>query len=326
MEIKEYGNLTVLVAGCGSIGKRHIDILKKLGVGKIVVCDPSENALKAISDKYPDVSICTEYEKGLECNPFAVFILTPTKMHIPMAIKAIENGAHVFIEKPLSNSSEGITELKEIAQKYGKQVMVGFCMRYHKALLEAKHMLDAGRIGRLVSIRAMVGEDFPSIHPEYKEMYLCKYSGVFELVHDIDLAIWYAGLPIKEVYGSYGALSDYEFEAPDTVEMIIRFEDKCMASVHLDFFENPRRRSIELIGTEGIIIVEFASWDQAVTRVYQKNKGCWEESVMATERNDMFIDEDDEFLRLALDNKPMHCNIDEAAKSLLAVEKIYKPY
>lgn len=326
MEVKAFSSVSALVVGCGSIGKRHIDILKELGVGKIIACDPSEAALNAITDKYPDITTVTDYADGLKQKPFAVFILTPTKMHIPMAIAAIENGAHAFIEKPLSNSSEGIEELKEIAAKHGKRVMVGFCMRYHHALIEAKRMLESGKIGRLVSVRAMVGEDFPSIHPEYKEMYLSKYSGVFELVHDVDLAIWYAGLPVKEVCGLYGALSDYEFEAPDTVEMIMRFDGKCIASVHLDFFENPRRRSIELIGTDGVIVVEFASWDGSTIRVYDKKVGTWVERTIKTRRNDMFIDEDREFLERAMANLPMLCDIDEAAKSLLAIEKIYKPY
>ena len=40
------------------------------------------------------------------------------------------------------------------------------------------------------------------------------------------------------------------------------FEDRCVASVHLDFFQRPRRRQMELIGTEGVVTVEFARWDR----------------------------------------------------------------
>ena len=326
MEVSKYSSLSVLVAGCGAIGKRHIDILKQLQVGSISVCDPNKDYVKVITDKYPDIKVVESYEKGLEEKPFAVFILTPTKMHIPMAIKALENGAHVFCEKPLSNSSEGIEELRAAMKKYDRQVMVGFCMRYHKGLLLAKEMLDRGDIGRLVSIRAMVGEDFPSIHPEYKEMYLSKYSGAFELVHDLDLAIWYANQKVDSVFGVYGPFSDYEFESPDTVELLLKFENKCVATVHLDFFQTPRRRFMELIGVGGVITVEFSTWDEAIIRSYKKSEGKWNEIRMATERNDMFIDEDSEFLDLAMQNKPMKCDIDEASKSLIAIETVYKPY
>ncbi len=326
MEINRFENVSVLVAGLGAIGKRHVDILKELGVGKLFVFDPNADAVKLITKKYPDIESVDSFEDGLLKKPFAVFILTPTKMHIPMAIKALGSGAHVFIEKPLSNSSEDIDALKETMKKSGKQVMVGFCMRYHRVLLKAKEMLNRGDIGRLVSVRAIVGEDFPSIHPEYKEMYLSKYSGVFELVHDIDLAIWCADQKVKNVYSVYGAFSDYEFESPDTVEMLMEFENKCVATVHLDFFQNPRRRMLELIGVGGVITVEFSSWDEATLSIYKKSEGKWDIQKIKTERNDMFLDENREFLTLALDNKPMKCDIDEASKSLIAIEKIYKPY
>ena len=41
------------------------------------------------------------------------------------------------------------------------------------------------------------------------------------------------------------------------------FEDRCLASVHLHFFQVPRRRRMELIGTSGVIIVQFASWESS---------------------------------------------------------------
>jgi predicted dehydrogenase len=157
-------------------------------------------------------------------------------------------------------------------------------------------------------------------------MYLSKYSGAFELVHDLDLAIWYANQKVDNVYGVYGPFSDYEFESPDTIELLLSFENKCVATVHLDFFQTPRRRIMELIGVGGVITIEFSTWDEAIIRSYKKSEGKWNEIRMKTERNDMFIDEDCEFLDLAMQNKPMKCNIDEASKSLLAIEKDYKPY
>lgn len=325
MEIK-YDGLKVLVAGCGAIGKRHIEILKGLGVGEIVIFDPSEKTVSEIMTMFEGLKSVVSYEDGLKENPDAVFILTPTKLHIPMAIQAIESGAHVFIEKPLSNSSEGAEELKKAGEKYGKKIMIGFCFRYHEALLKAKSYLESGKIGRLVCIRSLMGEDFPSIHPEYREMYLSKYSGAFELVHDIDLAIWYANDEIEDVYGVYGAFSDYEFESPDTVEMLMKFKSNTTATVHLDFFQNPRRRTMELIGTEGVITIDFASWDEAYISSYQKETGKWEKEHIKTKRNDMFYDEDREFLDVVISDGRIKCTVDEALKSLMAIERIYKPY
>ena len=205
--------------------------------------------------------------------------------------------------------------------------MIGLCFRYHEALLYAKNVLNSGRIGRLVSIRSLMGENFPAIHPEYREMYLSKYSGAFDLVHDIDLAIWYANQEVVQAQGIYGAFSDHDFESPDTVELLMKFKDKCVASVHLDFFQTPRRRQMELIGTNGVITVDFASWDKAVIAIHEDDgKAIKTEDIhFATSRNDMFIAESKEFLDCALDNLPVRCTIAEALKSLRVVEQVYKP-
>lgn len=81
MEVK-YKDLKIVVAGCGSIGKRHIDVLHSMGVGKIIVCDPNTEKLSEISDQYSNIETEPDYNNALLKKPFAVFILTPTKMHL----------------------------------------------------------------------------------------------------------------------------------------------------------------------------------------------------------------------------------------------------
>ena len=322
----QISDLKVLIAGCGSIGKRHAEVLRGLGVTQLAACDPSEASRAGLQSLLPDVRLYSDYAKALQAEtPDAVFILTPTRLHLPMAVQALEAGCHVMIEKPLANTPEGTDALKALAEAKHKHVMVAFCFRYHAALLKAKAMVESGRIGRLVSIRAMMGEPFYDIHPDYLNLYYSKYSGAFELVHDLDLAIWFAAQPIVDVCGVYGSFSDMGMESPDTVEMLLRFEDRCVANVHLDFFQSPRRRQIDLIGTTGVITVKFAAWDQAELSVYTRETARWGQETIATSRNDMFAAEDREFLESMITGNPVRCTIDEALKSLKAVAAIYQP-
>ena len=322
----QIGDLKVLIAGCGSIGKRHAEVLLGLGVTRLAACDPSETSRAGLQQLLPDVRLYSDYTEALQAEtPDAVFILTPTRLHLPMATQALEAGCHVMIEKPLANTPEGTAVLKALAEARHRHVMVAFCFRYHAALLKAKAMVDNGRIGRLVSIRAMMGEPFYDIHPDYMNLYYSKYSGAFELVHDLDLAIWFAAQPIAEVCGVYGSYSDMGMQSPDTIEMLLRFEDRCVANVHLDFFQSPRRRQIDLIGTTGVITVSFASWDQAELSVYTRESAQWQRETIPTRRNDMFAAEDLEFLQCILTGNPVRCTIDEALKSLSAVASIYQP-
>ncbi|MBI5301353.1 MAG: Gfo/Idh/MocA family oxidoreductase [Chloroflexi bacterium] len=311
--------LSVLIAGCGSIGKRHARVLQRLGVRDLRACDPIAEQRDAVCAQTPSVKLYDDFDAALRAAPDAVWICTPPEMHIPMAMQAIRAGAHVFSEKPLSDSDDGIDDLVALADAQEKKVMVGLCFRYHAGLLRAKKLLDAGEIGRCVSIRALMGEHLPDVRPDYRTLFSAQTTGAFDLMHDIDLALWYAGQNVRAVHAFSGTYSDIGIVAPDVVEILLDFENRCVASVHLDFFQRPRRRQIELIGTTGVMIVEFARWEHCTVSVYHASHGARRIEEMETERDDMFSAEDREFLECVAEDKPIACTIAEASKSLAVV-------
>ncbi len=326
MQIKnDFSEMKALIVGFGSIGKRHGDILKEIGVKHIACSDTADVCRDQFAAFLPGAPLYSDYETALsEFQPDAVFLCTPTKLHIPMAKTALMHDTNVFIEKPLCYSTDGALELDALAKEKGKKVMVGFCFRYHEALLKAKQMIDEGMIGRLISIRALMGEPFYQIHPEYMDMYYSKYSGTFELVHDLDLAIWFAGQKIKRVEGVYGSFSEMGMASPDIAELLVEFEDRLVANVHLDFFQFPRRRTIDLIGWDGVLQVEFASWDHAQLKYFTKETNEWKTIEFETKRNDMFVAEDSEFLRCIQTGEEVSINIMEGLKASAAIESVYK--
>jgi len=314
--VKPWNELSVLIAGCGSIGKRHARVLQSLGVRDLRACDPAAEQRQSLAAQVPDVRLHANYGDGLRDQPDTVIICTPPEMHIPMAAQAIRAGCHVLSEKPLSDSIAGIDDLAALAEAARKKVMVGLCFRYHAGLVKAKAYLDSGRVGRLVSVRALMGEHLPAVRPDYRNLFSAKHGGAFDLMHDIDLALWYAGQPVRSVQALHGTYSDIGIEAPDVVEILMGFEDRCLATVHLDFFQRPRRRQIELIGTSGVILVEFARWEHCTVSVYEAAKEAWEQEELATDRDDMFRAEDREFLEAVAQDLPVFCTIAEARKSL----------
>lgn len=323
MNPEAWQQLTVLVAGCGSIGKRHARILHESGLTQIWVFDTNMEESRATAAALEGVKVANSYQQCLDlCQ--AVFITTPTRLHIPMAIEALQHHCHVFIEKPVSDSFDGIENLINLAREVNKKVMVGLCMRYHEGIKKTRSMLHEGAIGRLISIRSLVGEHFPSVHPHYKNMYYAKYSGAFEIMHDLDIALWMANQKVKRVYSIHGSYSDIDIEAPDHVEMLIGFEDRCTATVHLDFYQFPRRRNIELIGTKGAIITDFTHWDRYTISVYNQENQAWKVLHGATHRDDMFREEDHEFLEAIVSEREINCTIEEACLSLRVIEAAQK--
>lgn len=311
-------SLSVLIAGCGSIGRRHARILRELGVTDIRACDPWTAQLEQLRGETP-VRVETSYAGGLGNRPDAVWLCTPPKMHIPMALEAVQAGAHVFCEKPLSNSGRGIDALVAASEAAGRQVMTGLCFRYHRGLAKAKALLDSGQFGRLVAIRCLMGEHLPTVRADYRTLFTSQYSGAFDLTHEVDLVAWYAGSPVKRVRCVAGQCSDIDIAAPDVVEILVEFERRALATIHLDFFQQPRRRQTELLCTEGVILVEFARWDHCTISTAGAD-GIWTREEMPTDRDDMFRAQDGSFLNAIATGQPVECGIAEARKSVEIVD------
>jgi predicted dehydrogenase len=202
------------------------------------------------------------------------------------------------------------------------KLMVGLCFRYHPGIKEVKDMLRRGKIGRLVSIRALIGEHLPDVRPDYKSLFTSQYLGALDLIHDLDLALWFADQPVRSVQAVAGSFSEIDISAPDLAEILIEFEDRCVATVHLDFFQIPRRRQIELIGTNGTIILDLSAWDHYTLSFHSRGDSDWNHSKYKTTRDEMFYDEDYEFLSAVVEDRFIRCNVEEALKSLVIVDAV----
>lgn len=295
--MEDWQKLSALIVGCGSIGRRHGRVLRQLGLGDVRVCDPSQEMRDFAAER---LSVTKAYEhlpEALADEPNVVFICTPTALHVEQAIESINAGADVFIEKPLSTCFDRMDELEALASTGHKVVTVGHCFRFHEGLRQAKRWLKEGRIGRLASIRAVIGEYIPEVMPNYRNMYISEYSGAYELMHEIDLALWFAEQQPVRVMGIDGNFSDVYMKSPDAAELIVEFKDRCLASVHLDFFQRARHRQTELFGTNGTILIEFASWDKCGLFLYEAEAGAWHYERVDTDRDDMFREMDRLFLQ-----------------------------
>lgn len=319
-EGKAWQDVSVLLAGCGSVGRRHARVLTEMGVRDVRACDPNPAQLAALLAESRTIRGVPSYVDGLAEQPDAVFVLTPPKLHIPMAIEALDAGANVFCEKPLADSSADVPRLRARLAESDLRFMVGLCFRFHEGVLASKAMLDAGRIGRLVSLRGFIGEHMPDMRPDYRDLFSARYSGAFDCMHDIDLVLWFADRQPRKVSAAYGTYSDIGIDAPDLVEILLDFPERTLGTVHLDFFQRPRRRYLELVGTEGQITLEFASWDECTVSLYEVTTGQWTHDHRKTRRDDMFADEDRAFLKAVVEGTDPGCGLDDALRSILVVE------
>lgn len=121
------------LVGVGHLGKIHLKCLLNTQFELAGIYDPGEASLIFVTTQYPDVHIFDSLEsliQAVDC----VDIVSPTTFHYEIAVKAIKAGKHVFIEKPLTETTEQAGELVRLAREYNVKVQVGHVERYNPAI------------------------------------------------------------------------------------------------------------------------------------------------------------------------------------------------
>jgi predicted dehydrogenase len=124
--------MKVLIAGLGSIGRRHLRNLTTLGVSQIVLLRSHHSTLP--DDELLQLPVVTDVQSALAYQPDAVIVSNPTALHLDVAIPAAERGINLFLEKPLSHSMQRVNELRRAVERGGGQVYVGFQFRFTSGL------------------------------------------------------------------------------------------------------------------------------------------------------------------------------------------------
>jgi predicted dehydrogenase len=126
-------NLRVLVVGCGNMGASHAMAYHNLNGFEICGLVSSGNSKVVLNERLGGgYTLFSDFFEALEnTKPDAVCISTYPDTHEAFAVKAFENGCHVFIEKPLADSVEGAKRVADAAKKAGKKLLVGYILRYH---------------------------------------------------------------------------------------------------------------------------------------------------------------------------------------------------
>lgn len=289
--------MDALVLGGGSIGKRHLRNI--LGSGRSAgVVETRQDRRDEIAAKHPDARIFASLDDALKATKFrTAFVCLPTAYHVPPALRLAREGTHVFMEKPVSHTLEGIPELLDAVRSKGVVGMTGFCMRFFEPLRKAKALVDAGAVGRIVTARSLTAVYLPDWHPyeDYRSFYMAKKGmggGVLlDECHAFDWMQWLCG-PIRGVFSVVGTFSDLEVETDDVCEVIAHFGDRTVGSIHLDMVDRSARSEVELIGTEATILVDL---EAHTVRRFDAKQRTWESFTFEPSYDRMYIEELEHF-------------------------------
>jgi predicted dehydrogenase len=114
------------------------------------VCDSNVDALKRVKSLYPHVNVSQNASDIVHDDLIdVVAVITPVSTHYPLAKKALENGKHVFVEKPFTQTAEEAQELIEIADQNQRLIMVDHTFLFTGAVTKIKELIDRGELGDL---------------------------------------------------------------------------------------------------------------------------------------------------------------------------------
>ncbi len=310
-----------LIAGLGSIGRRHLRNLRTLGEKDILLYRTGRSTLP--DDELSGLPVETDLGRALAQKPQAVIVANPTALHLDVAIPAAEAGCHLLLEKPVSGSLERLDELQAAVQHGGGKVLVGFQFRFHPGLQRIKQLLEEKAIGAPVSARAVWGEYLPGWHPweDYRRAYAARpdLGGgvVLTLCHPLDYLHWLLG-DVDRLWAFTGR-QGLDLEVEDTAEIGLRFTSGALGNVHLDYLRHPPQHAIVIIGTEGTLRWENADGEVQLAQIEQDGKaGDWQSfpAPAGFERNTMFLDEMRNFIQVAQGKAEPACSLNDGIYAL----------
>lgn len=249
------------VIGLGKMGLSHAAIVgAHPEVDMVAVCDASSLILDAFK-KFSQVHTYNDYQEMIKKeNPDFVVIATPTRFHYPMVKYALENGKHVYCEKPFSLHAYQGEELVQLAQSKGLVNQVGYHNHFIGTFRELKRLLQAGVLGEIVHFTGeaygpvVVKEKGGTWRSKPEEGGGCLYdyaSHVLNLVQEI------IGRPV-EASGSQ-LKSIYSKGVEDAVYCSLKLENGISGQLAVNWSDETHRKMttlLTIIGKNGKIICD----------------------------------------------------------------------
>ncbi len=186
-------NIKVALVGAGFMGRMHGEVYGALeGVDLVHVVDkdparaqevaaPHGASVSASLDDMPDVDV--------------VDVCLPTDLHADFAVRALEAGRHVLCEKPMAISLPEADRMIEAAERAGKRLMIGHCIRFWPEYVELTRLVRSGELGRLLSLSLTRYSQFPTWGSDNWLADECRAGGAaLDLhIHDTDYALHLMG-------------------------------------------------------------------------------------------------------------------------------------
>jgi Predicted dehydrogenases and related proteins len=230
------------------------------GVRLISVCDLRAERLAGVQARYPAVEITANFEDLLSDSRIdAIAIATPVSSHFPLALKALQAGKHVFVEKPMTSTTEQAQRLVDEADRRGLILAVDHTFVYTGAVRKMRELVDSGGIGDIYyydSVRVNLG------------LFQHDVNVLWDLaVHDLSIMDFV--LPSRPVAVSATGISHVVGEPENIAYLNLFFEQSLIAHIHVNWLAPVKLRQTLLGGSRKMIVYDDLEPSEKI-KVYDK--------------------------------------------------------
>lgn len=255
--------IKVGVIGAGHLGKIHLNILSKSDFNLIGFHDTDVvNSEKLASEK--GYVFFKEIDSLINLIDAAV-IVSPTTTHFEIAKKCINNGKHIFVEKPLTTNSKEARIINKLANEKNIIGQVGFVERYNQAFISCREFIDKPKF-----IESHRLSDF---NPRGTDV-----SVIMDLmIHDIDIILNINQSKVKKIDASGVSIIS---STPDIANARIEFENGCIANLTSSRISLKKMRKTRIFQENAYISINFLEKDFQVVKIRDKDTNDNENSLI----------------------------------------------
>jgi len=236
--------MKIIFFGLGSIGKRHLRLLRESGGHEIYAL---RSKLGDALEENLGVTCFSSWKEVDKVQPQVAFITNPTALHVSTAIECARRGMAIFMEKPVADSLAGIKELKALVKEKNLVTYVAYVLRFHPVITKLRDLI-AGR--EIFHARCVASSYLPLWRPGRD--HLKSYSAnrvlgggvITDLSHEIDYMSWLLG-GVLRVGGQYGRRSDVTVDTEDYADILLECA-RGPVNIHIDFLSQQSRREITI--------------------------------------------------------------------------------
>jgi predicted dehydrogenase len=224
------------------------------------VVDRDTKRLAQARSRFPDVQVSEDAQVAFaDPSVDAVVVATPTSTHFSLVKTALESGKHVLVEKPITTSVAHATQLRELAERHGKILMVGHVFVYNAAVQQVKKYLDDKQLGRIYYI-SMVRTNLGPIRMDV--------NAAWDLAsHDISIVNYWLGAGALAASATGGTWINSGIE--DAVFATLKYPDNVVVNLHASWLNPRKARDVTVVGERKMLTFDDMNLLEPV-RIYDK--------------------------------------------------------